>query len=154
MIELDTVAIGDRLRALRGGLTQAAFAERLGLERQSVVRYEAGKRAPDALALLRLMTEFGADPAWVLTGAGAAPLLSGDERELLGRWRAAPLAVKAAAIGALASGAAQSGAKKRQVFHGAVGQVADGDIVNQGGVNVGGTNNAGIPRKRRAGGSG
>lgn len=154
MIDLDTVAIGERLRVLRGGLTQAAFADRLGLERKSVGRYEAGERAPDALALLRLMAEFGADPAWVLTGGGAAPLLSGDERELLGHWRVAPLAVKAAAIGALAAGVAQSGSKKKQVFHGAVGQVADGDIVNQGGINVGGTNNAGISRKRRAGGGG
>jgi len=107
MDELDLAQVGERVRSLRGGLTQAAFAERLGLERKSVGRYEAGERAPDAVALLRLMMEFGADPAWVLTGRGASPSISSDERELLALFRAAPLTVKAAAIGALQGGTAK-----------------------------------------------
>lgn len=104
MHEIELSQVGGRIRLLRGALTQAAFAERLGLERKSVSRYESGQRAPDAIALLRLMTEFGADPAWVLTGGGATPSISADERELLALFRAAPLAVKAAAIGALQGG--------------------------------------------------
>lgn len=136
MKELETVAIGIRIRQVRGSLTQAAFADRLGLERKSVIRYESGERAPDALALLRLMTEFGADPAWVLTGMGANLPLEEDERELLAHWRSAPLAVKAAAIGALQGGSAAADKKtaekkQKQAVRGSVGQLAGRDIVNQ-----------------------
>lgn len=134
-IALNLIAIGERIRTLRGNLTQAAFADRLDLERKTVGRYESGDRAPDALALLRLMEEFGADPAWVLTGRGVAPTLTADERELLALFRAASLAVKAAAVGALQGGAhaAQPRKPQKQVFNGDVsGQVAMGQIINKG----------------------
>ncbi|MAL00850.1 MAG: transcriptional regulator [Alcaligenaceae bacterium] len=101
MEDLDLASVGSRIRALRGNLTQAIFSERLGLERKTIGRYESGERAPDALALLRLMGEFGADPAWVLTGKGERPSLTEDEQELLTLFRAASLTGKAAAIGAL-----------------------------------------------------
>lgn len=136
MNELDLAQVGERIRQLRGALTQAAFAERLGLERKSVGRYEAGDRAPDALALLRLMAEFGADPAWVLTGGGAGPSISPDERELLALFRAAPLAVKAAAIGALQGGAQAGAGRSHQVTITASGrgtQAAGRKIINKGG---------------------
>ncbi|MHA7915518.1 helix-turn-helix domain-containing protein [Alloalcanivorax xenomutans] len=107
MIEVDLHEIGARIRDVRGNLTQAAFAQKLGIERKTVGRYESGDRAPDAVALLRLMAEFGADPAWVLTGRGAGLELSDDERELLSLYRSAPLAGKMAAVGAL-KGAASS----------------------------------------------
>jgi len=63
----------------------------------------------------------------VLTGDGFAPALNVDEQELLSLFRAAPLAVKAAAIGALQGGAAaraasgnlsQRGSGNVQVGHG------------------------------------
>lgn len=133
MADLDLAAIGERLRAVRGRLTQAAFADRLGLERKTVGRYEAGERAPDALALMRLMSEFGADPAWVLTGAGAAPHMTADERELLALYRSAPLAGKMAAVGALQGAmGAQPQTTSKQVnvtAHG--GQAAGRKIVNK-----------------------
>lgn len=133
MDELDLVQIGERIRSLRAGLTQAAFAERLGLERKSIGRYEAGERAPDAVALLRLMTEFGADPAWTLTGRGAGPSITADERELLALFRAAPLAVKAAAIGALQGGAQATPAtiRKQVNVSASGGQAAGRKIVNK-----------------------
>lgn len=153
MKELETVAIGIRIREVRGSLTQAAFADRLGLERKSVIRYESGERAPDALALLRLMTEFGADPAWVLTGMGANLPLEEDERELLAHWRSAPLAVKAAAIGALQGGSAMAEKlpaekKQKQVVRGSVGQLAGGDVINKRGIKIEVGKDSGGRRKR------
>lgn len=135
MIEIDLEQIGARIKLLRGRLTQAAFADRLGLERKTVGRYESGERAPDALALARLMAEFDADPAWVLTGGGFVPAGTDDERELLALFRAAPLAVKAAAVGALQGGSATPAAKvKKQIKVSAAGGHAAGHdmVVNPG----------------------
>ncbi|POS08048.1 hypothetical protein C3Y08_11175 [Burkholderia gladioli] len=127
MDDLDLAEIGERLRIVRGRLTQAAFAEQLGIDRKTVGRYEVGERAPDALALLRMMTVFGADPAWVLTGAGSAPQISPDERELLAMYRSAALAGKMAAVGAL-QGAAEA------VNHRPTNPYAGGDMINSGNV--------------------
>lgn len=60
-------AIGQRLREVRGGMTQAEFAEKLGVDRQTVMRYETGKRVPDALVLKRLI-ELNVNAHWLLTG--------------------------------------------------------------------------------------
>lgn len=131
-VDLDLALVGERLRAVRGRLTQSAFAERLDIERKTVGRYESGERAPDALALLRLMSEFGADPAWVLTGSGSAPTMTEDERELIALYRAAPLAVKMAAVGALKGGGMGSAGGLSQVFHGPVrGAVAARDVIKK-----------------------
>lgn len=130
--ELDTEAIGERLKSVRGRLTQAAFADLLGLERKTVSRYESGERAPDALALLRLLAGFGVDPAWLLTGEGVTSSLSDDERELLAMFQGAPLAGKMAAVGALKGvmGATSKIRKQTNITaHG--GQAAGGKIVNR-----------------------
>ncbi|WP_071998242.1 MULTISPECIES: helix-turn-helix domain-containing protein [unclassified Serratia (in: enterobacteria)] len=108
MKSLDLAAIGLRVRSVRGNLSQTEFAKRLGIERKSVSRYESGERAPDALVILRLLSEFNIEPTWLLTGDGNIPELSSDEQELLGSFRAAPLAVKAAALAALQAGTANS----------------------------------------------
>ncbi|MDD5394588.1 MAG: helix-turn-helix transcriptional regulator [Thiothrix sp.] len=71
--EPDAEAIGQRLREVRtsAGLTQVEFAEKLGVERQSVLRCEAGKRLPDAVMLLSLRQEFGTNLGWLLDGEDA-----------------------------------------------------------------------------------
>jgi len=68
-------AIGERIRQVRGVLTQAEFAARLGVGRTSVVRYEAGQHPVDAEFLVRAYRAFGTDPLWLLTGSagGAIP---------------------------------------------------------------------------------
>lgn len=63
-------------------------------------------------------------------------VLSADERELLTLFRAAPLAVKAAAMGAL-QGAASTRGTRISVGGKVVGQVVEGDLVNQGPVVIG-----------------
>lgn len=62
------LAIGARIRELRGDLTQDEFAKRLNVARKTVVRWEAGAAIPDGASLLSLLLEFGAEPRWLLTG--------------------------------------------------------------------------------------
>jgi hypothetical protein len=56
--------------------------------------------------MVAVALKFGVDPVWMLTGMGATtpptpPQLSADEDELLRLFRAAPLALKSAAVRAL-----------------------------------------------------
>ena len=82
---------GQRIAQLRGKLTQAGFAQRLGVSRSSVEGWEAGKRLPDGSSLLRMREAFGADINVILTGqaGGIAPSLRPDEEELLAHYRQA-----------------------------------------------------------------
>ena len=82
---------GRRIATLRGKLTQAGFAQRLGVSRASVEGWEAGKRLPDGSSLLRMREAFGADINVILTGqaGGLAPDLRPDEDQLLAHYRAA-----------------------------------------------------------------
>lgn len=102
-------SFSDRLRSERErlDLSQQAVADRCGVAARSQRNYEAGERLPDA-AYLAALAAVGADISYVLTGQHSAHSLSADERELLALFRAAPLAVKMAAIGAL-QGAALGG---------------------------------------------
>lgn len=108
---LDTnVEIFERLREERerlGFKSQTAFAEKVGCHPKSQTNYETGKRSPDA-AYLSAIAAAGADVQYILTGTSA---LTPDERDLLKLFRAAPLVVKASAIGAL-QGAAGAGKGK------------------------------------------
>lgn len=110
---IDLEAIGQRISGLRGKISQADFAAKLGIDRKTVGTWERGERLPDTRALLVLWNEFDADPAWVLTGSGFAPATSDDERELLALFRSAPLAGKMAAVGAL-QGALDAGGANSQ----------------------------------------
>ncbi len=82
---------GARIAALRGAMKQSEFAERLGVHRNSVLGWEAGKRLPDGQSLVRMSEEFGADIAYILMGSsgGLAPALRPDEEQLLEHYRAA-----------------------------------------------------------------
>lgn len=102
------MTIGERLREERErlGLSQPKFAALAGTTKQTLFSWESGKTAPDGVQLA-LFGEAGVDVRFVVMGsrdAPAADVLSADERELLSLFRAAPLGVKAAAIGALQGG--------------------------------------------------
>lgn len=87
------IEAGLRVAALRGELTQAAFAARLDVHRNSVVGWESGKRLPDGESLVRMASEFNADVGYILTGhrsAGVVPALRPDETALLDNYRNAP----------------------------------------------------------------
>lgn len=71
-------------------MKQSEFAEKLGVNRQTVGRWEAGERLPDGSGLLRMREAFGADLNVILTGqaGGVVPALRPDEEQLLAHYRA------------------------------------------------------------------
>lgn len=73
-------AIGERLAQIRGSRSQGAFAEELGVHKNSLGHYERGNRVPDAETLLKLV-EMGFDANWLLTGKGEPRGVS-QEKEL------------------------------------------------------------------------
>lgn len=118
------------MEVLRGNLSQLEFATTLGVDRKTIGTWERGERLPDTRALLGLWGQFDADPAWVLTGRGFEPVSTADERELLALYRAAPLAVKMAAVGALQGAASAPSAPQtvNQTNRGGSGQVQIGYV--------------------------
>lgn len=120
-------SIGERLREERErlGFNQTAFGAIGGVQKQAQLKYEKGERFPGA-DYLAAVAKVGADVQYIVTGEHCSGALSADENELIGKFRAAPLAVKAAAIAAVTAGAAS----RSQNFHGPVGQTAQGDISN------------------------
>lgn len=91
MSDLDKLAIGVRIRSIRADMTQKDFADRLGVGRTSVVRYEGGERTPDAEFIAKAYAVFGIDPIWLLTGVGAGtPSLTREESALLDNFRHSP----------------------------------------------------------------
>lgn len=123
-------AVGQRILELRGGLTQAEFAARLGVDRKTVVGWETGKRLPDGASLLKLMKEFGANVNYILSGkASTGMALSAEEKLMLEYFRDAAPAVRKAAMAALLSGGPGS---TSQVFHGSVsGGVAGNNVIHK-----------------------
>ena len=62
--------IGDRIRRIRGDLSQVEFAARLRVDKNTVGRYERGERTPDGDFLVGVQLVFGASIDWLLTGKG------------------------------------------------------------------------------------
>lgn len=65
--------IGSRLAHIRGSMSQAAFAEKLGVHKNSLGNYERENRTPDAGFLAKLIAN-GYDCNWLLTGIGEPEL--------------------------------------------------------------------------------
>ncbi|UPT55492.1 helix-turn-helix domain-containing protein [Dickeya zeae] len=103
--------IYERLRAERKRLkmTQTAAAKLCGVSLHSISDYEAGRSEPK-LSILESLSEHGFDALYILTGNRTPDVgdISSDELELIKIYRAAPLAVKAAALAALTAGSSAS----------------------------------------------
>lgn len=127
--------IGDRLKEERDrlGLTQPVFAGAAGTKKRTLIDWEKGVSSPTAVQLSAL-SDIGADIQYIVTGVLSEGSLSKDEQELVAAFRAAPLAVKAAAIGALTSGTTAPTKKLKQVVKGTANQVAGRDLANHKGV--------------------
>ncbi|GBG03922.1 transcriptional regulator [Azospira sp. I13] len=127
------MGISERLKEERARLklSQADFALAGGAHRKSQGNYESGERSPDS-AYLEGIAAIGADIQYIVTGIRSDVALTPDERELLSLFRAASLAVKAAAIGALKGGSGGM-SSQRFVFHSDVGQVTnvEGDLTHE-----------------------
>lgn len=126
------MAIHDRLREERErlNLTQAALAEIAGLTKLAQVRYEKGDRHPDT-RYLAAIADVGVDVLYVVTGMHAggvrpAPTLTADEEAMLACWRAAPAAVRRAAMAALVS--AGSAPLSMKMSHAGAGAVQVGQV--------------------------
>ena len=66
---IDWKAVGRRLRELRGyDVTQAEFAERVGVSQGFLSYAERGEKEIGASTLLRISKEFGKTIEWLLTG--------------------------------------------------------------------------------------
>lgn len=120
------MTIGARLKEERErlGFTQPAFAGLSETTKKSQIDYEKDLTQPKA-GYLAAISKVGADVQYIVTGIRSSAALSADEEELLVLFRAAPLAVKAAAIGAL-QGAAGAVRVDKQVSVNAPGGHAAG----------------------------
>lgn len=71
MKKAEAKAVGQRIRQLRGDLTQAEFAERIGITQAMIWNYENGMQMPKANALFRIAQYSGTSIEWLLTGKTA-----------------------------------------------------------------------------------
>ena len=67
MVTMDD-GIGERIRHVRGSLSQAEFSGRMAVHEQTLGKYERNVRLPDAAFLERLHRLFDCDINWLLTG--------------------------------------------------------------------------------------
>lgn len=68
--------VGERIRAVRGLSSRAAFSKRIGISAWSLRNYEKGAVVPNAEVLAMICREFGADPSWLLGVNDCAPEVS------------------------------------------------------------------------------
>lgn len=88
----------------RLGFNQASIAELCGISREIWGKYERGVAVPGGHVLCSFALN-GANVQYILTGENNGGfMLTRDELELVNHFRAAPLAIKAAAMAALTAG--------------------------------------------------
>lgn len=144
------MSLSERLKAERDrlGFTQPQIAALADVGKTTVINWEKGLSSPTA-AQLEALSKFGLDVLFVVTGefkggAQPAPTLSPEESTLLEYFRAAPPAVKRAAMGALL-GAASGLAPAQVMKNNGSGSVQIGSVGN-----IGGDYNVPAPRKNPA----
>lgn len=64
------MGLGERLKELRGEQSVAEFCRQFGIHRNTLPRYEDGKRTPDADFIAALCKHYNVNPAWLLLGEG------------------------------------------------------------------------------------
>ena len=70
-VSVDWIAVGRRIREIRGfDVTQAEFAERIGISQNYLSTMERGKVEIGAEILLRISREFVKSVEWLLMGEG------------------------------------------------------------------------------------
>lgn len=62
--------IGARLMAIRGALSQTEFGKKVGMQQNSLSRYERGERIPDAEVVSQVCRACGVSPTWLISGEG------------------------------------------------------------------------------------
>ena len=74
----------DRLKQLRKtlGLTQQAFADKLGVKRNTVGQWEIGRNEPSDAIIFSICREFDVNKEWLRTGEGEMFVIQSKEEEL------------------------------------------------------------------------
>lgn len=62
--------IGDRIRQVRGDFSQAEFAAKYSMHKNTLFRIEKGESEPSYKFLQQLVTSEGVSPEWLLIGSG------------------------------------------------------------------------------------
>lgn len=70
--------LGDRIKMLRGKVSQGDFAIEFDIHRNTLSRWESGEREPDVTFLVHLADKKNIALEWLLTGAG--PMMRGVEK--------------------------------------------------------------------------
>ncbi|MFR3457758.1 MAG: helix-turn-helix domain-containing protein [Bilophila wadsworthia] len=65
-------SLQERLKAVRGAMTQSEFATRLRTPLTTLGRYERGANMPDLAFIINVCTIFDVSPEWLLFGRGVA----------------------------------------------------------------------------------
>lgn len=60
--------VGERLKELRGNLSQEEFAKKIGISFRTLQRYEVGERIPHPHVLSKIAEKFDTTVDWILTG--------------------------------------------------------------------------------------
>jgi transcriptional regulator with XRE-family HTH domain len=66
--EVDLHALGQRIRQIRGNVTQEDFAQSLGISQAQLSKYELGQSTLPLGALIKLAQISGRAADWILTG--------------------------------------------------------------------------------------
>ena len=76
--------LGEKIRGLRGDMTQKEFAKLLGVSQGSVAKYESGRSFPKATVLRRIAALGGGTIEELLSETGSGRGVSGAGRDLVG----------------------------------------------------------------------
>jgi|GEM_PF-2686331 len=60
--------ISERLKMVRGSVSQAEFAAIFGVGTNTIYRYESGKNPPDTDFIIKVCEKFNINPSWLLFG--------------------------------------------------------------------------------------
>ena len=74
--------IGERIKYIRGSLTQPEFGKKLGVGRNNVYTWESNKNTPSAETLLLIYKEYGVNINWLLSGEGE-PYIEKSKRSIV-----------------------------------------------------------------------
>jgi hypothetical protein len=73
------MAIGDRIKAIRGNLSRDKFAPQTGISKTTLVNYETGERNPPSDYLVKILELYpDINPTWLLMGEGVIHRVSGS----------------------------------------------------------------------------
>jgi len=124
--------IGQRLREERErlGLSQTAIGAIGGVQQNAQFLYEKDQRSPNA-DYLHALAQIGADTHYIVTGQRSASALTADEKEVLIRFRNAPLVVKATIIGALQAAEMANKTGNLLQINAPAGEISGGDTTNK-----------------------